>query len=221
MKQAIKIFSLTLLLLLMVTPAFALVPFTDVPVGFPAGWVDTGKFNAVWGADANNVYAVGYGNNGENAPLIMYSDGTTWFDDSPLALPGGYTSGQLSNVWGSGTSDIYAVGLGYDTNGQQPLLYHNNGTAWSVQTLPLPGSWTYVQYNAVWGTSASDVYIGGYAYNAPDQILLLFHWNGTNWTDVSPALPGFVYTGQIESIWGSSATDIFAAGWGQDFDGVT
>ncbi|MBK9208864.1 MAG: hypothetical protein IPL71_11430 [Anaerolineales bacterium] len=122
MKQAIKIFSLTLLLLLMVTPAFALVPFTDVPVGFPAGWVDNrGQFTAMWGADANNVYAVGYGKNaGETAPLIMYSDGSTWFDDSPLALPSGYTSGQLRSVWGSGTSDIYAVGLGYDSNSPNP-----------------------------------------------------------------------------------------------------
>jgi hypothetical protein len=50
---------------------------------------------------------------------------------------------------------------------------------------------------AIWGTSASDVWIGG-------SLGALVHYDGSTWSTVSG-----LGSGDISGIWGSSSTDVY------------
>jgi hypothetical protein len=70
---------------------------------------------------------------------------------------------------------------------------------WLQQTVPANDT-TYETLNTVWGSSANDVWFGGFA--GANGIL---HWNGTSFTSTR--------TGHdVNQIWGSSSTDVYAVG---------
>jgi hypothetical protein len=121
-----------------------------------------------------------------------------WCWESPLPL-----GNRLRGVWGSGPSDIYAVGEG-------GTILHYNGTAWSKvdpqvsMSPPLGQRWL----NAVWGTSSTDVYVVG-------ELWTLLHFNGTSWSVVPLGSPP-QFDNALYAVWGSGPTDVFAAGdWGK------
>src|SRR5437667_304792 len=102
-----------------------------------------------------------------------------------LDLPTGWTYGYLSGLWGSGASDVYAVGFGYNGSATMPLLYHKTISGEGISNLSLPG-WSSGYLYSVWGSSAADVYVAGEGFKGAAFLPLLFHWNGSSWTDVSP-----------------------------------
>jgi hypothetical protein len=65
--------------------------------------------------------------------------------------------------------------------------------------------------NAVWGSSSSDVWVGG--TNGPNA---LQRWNGSSWTSTSDTL-------DVLGLWGSSSTNVYAVGGKkiQRFDGAS
>ena len=65
--------------------------------------------------------------------------------------------------------------------------------------------------NAIWGTSASDIWVGG--TNGPNA---LQRWNGTSWTSTA-------YGTDVLGLWGTSATNVYAVGSTkiQHFDGTS
>jgi hypothetical protein len=67
----------------------------------------------VWGAAANDVYAVG------NVGVILHFDGATW---SPVAIPGETSS--FTGVYGTASDDVFLV-----TDNES--LYHFDGRRWS------------------------------------------------------------------------------------------
>lgn len=69
------------------------------------------------------------------------------------------------------------------------------------QAVHLPGEYAY--FTEVWGTSASDVFVGG-ARNDYEGVML--HFDGTEW--VEQPLPAG--TGLVTSIWGLSPTEVYA-----------
>ena len=152
-------------------------------------------------------------------------DGAAW---SPVAVP---TAETIYGLWGSAPDDVFAVGR----NG---TILHHDGLTWTVQPTP-----TTADLRAVSGIGPHDVYAAG------DGSTLL-HYDGVAWTpvvaaegienytavyaagvdDVYVAGAGGVYhyTGAIAPslptaaaiLWGTSPTDIFAAGTGiEAFDG--
>jgi hypothetical protein len=65
--------------------------------------------------------------------------------------------------------------------------------------------------HAVWGSSSTDVWVGG-----TEGANALQHWNGTSWTSTADTLP-------VLALWGSSSTNVYAVGGAkiQQWNGAT
>src|SRR5262249_8551645 len=73
---------------------------------------------------------------------------------------------------------------------------HFDGTTWSQVTIPVGSS--------LWGTSSSNIYVAG------PWSGYIYRWDGSSWATVrDPTSPPNT---SFNSIWGSSATDIWAVG---------
>jgi len=170
---------------------------------------------SVWGASKDDVWAVGSGGS------IIHFDGAVW-----TATPSGHQQ-TLYGVWGSGPNDIWVVS-------STDLILHGTGfkdgaAAWEKVTAWGP---TYEVPSrrgrtlAVWGTSASDVRIGGSAFDFSATAVPWEEWDestdflfvgrgnqlvkrAANDVAVWRPLPG---RHTIKSIWGSSATDVWMTG---------
>lgn len=92
-------------------------------------------------------------------------------------------SGTQTNVWAASTSDVYT----WDTTS----LRRWTGSAFSNVTLP--ASPAIGRIDTVWGTSSSDVYLGG---ADTSNVILLLHFNGSDWQQV-PTEP---ITGRVTSV---------------------
>jgi hypothetical protein len=161
------------------------------PLPAESGWV-SGRLSGVWGASDNDVYAVGFGYNGSSTvPLLYHWNGSVWTPVSPsLSLPDGWVSGELYGIWGSNANEVYAVGFGNNGSTVLPLVYRWNGSVWtsSIPQPQLPGGWTSGNLYGVWGVSGNDVYTVGSGNNGTQNVPLLYHWDGSQWSP-NPLLP--------------------------------
>jgi hypothetical protein len=139
-------------------------------------------FFGLWGAAANDVYAVGQSG---TSMLVYHNNGSGWTAQTNfVGISGLY---QLLGIWGSSSSNIYIVG-------EQQTILHSTGN----------GTWTLVSaqngpaYNAVWGSGPNDVYAVGLSYA---------HYDGTAWTN-----PPVFSAQQLFGIWGTAANNIYAVG---------
>ena len=115
------------------------------------------------------------------------------------------TDADLPDVWGTSASDMFVVGeLPVDRNGNvASVILHFDGATWAPQFTEID-----LMLRGVWGSAANDVYAVGFDF-AGDARMVRF--DGTQWSEV----PGFGAGAREEialfSLWGSSASDIFAA----------
>jgi hypothetical protein len=167
------------------------VPWCSVPNNLSAFHVLT----SLWGTAANDIWAVGSGG------TILHYDGTAWVP-TPTGL-----QNTFFGVWGSSANDVWAVS-------SSQVLLHSNGfkpgaTQWENHPA-VTEEFNAVFLRAVWGTSPSDVRVGGRAFDlqaAPDgtgdqYVQTKSEDGGIAWRP----LPG---THTVRSIWGSSATDVW------------
>ncbi|MGN6391947.1 MAG: hypothetical protein ACTHM9_06845 [Gemmatimonadales bacterium] len=115
-----------------------------------------GALYALWGSSATDVFAVGYieSSSGGEDPYIAHFDGVEW---APMPLPQSASSdlGWLTDVWGTGPNDVYAVGtLHFWDDPFGGMVYHYDGQRWSK--LLEEG---YKPFRYVWGRSATEVYV--------------------------------------------------------------
>ena len=152
---------------------------------------------AVWGSSKSDVWAVGSGG------TIIHYDGTTW-----KPTPSGVQNTFLG-VWGSGPNDVYAVS-------SAQVIVHSTGFASGAATWKLVPT-DNEPYNspflrAVWGSSATDVRVGGRAYDLDDPDS--DDDTGDQFVRRTTADGGIAWrpllgSDTVTSIWGSSADDVW------------
>ena len=110
-------------------------------------------------------------------------------DTTSKTTSGGY----LLGVWGASATDVWAGGAGSGTASGATALQHWDGASWT------PFTWNGGDINGLWGTSSTNVYAA-----ATGNVI---HWNGASWSAES-----YTPAAALLTIWGSSATDIYAGG---------
>jgi hypothetical protein len=136
-----------------------------------ASWTSTSlgrQLVDVWASAANDAWALDYNN------AAFHFDGTMWTPTTP-----GTGNAPLRSIWGT-TSDAWIAGT--------DALAHWTGSTWSGVSAGTSG-----YYEAVWGRSSTEVYVG-------DSLGHLFVWNGTKFTDLGASAGNL----QITSIGGDA-----------------
>lgn len=158
----------------------------------------TTTLTSVWGAAANDVFTVGSGG------TILHYDGNAW---TPMSSGVGT---DLFTVWGFASTDVLAAGRNFT----EPNVLYYDGSAWSADPIG--------QNNmaALWGFTGGSVYAA-----SMDDVLVRVpnsgYPSGYAWVPVYSGAEGSDY---LNSIWGTSASDLYAAGCGgtiMHYDGVS
>ena len=121
---------------------------------------------------------------GPSGPVSRIGDGTAWSTAEPFVATDGASLVRLRSVWGSGPSNVWAVGDGGH-------IFRWDGRLWS--TMNTTGG----QLLGLWGSGASDIW-------AVESGSVL-HWNGAVWC-TAVGLPN------LYGVWGTSATDVWVVG---------
>jgi hypothetical protein len=141
------------------------------------------SLSTVWGAAANDVWAVGDGG------TLLHWDGSAWSLatwPSTEVIPF-----NVMGVWGTAADDVWAVG------GVGGVVLHWNGAAWSFVSTKT--SWS---LHALWGSAANDVWAVGYFGT-------IVHWDGSAWSSVPS---GVTTNSALCAVWGTAANDVWASG---------
>jgi hypothetical protein len=140
---------------------------------------------AIWGASSDEAFAVGgYG-------AIARKHQGAWTEVSTGFAEGlGPLTGIDGELWAVNADNLRHV-VRYD------------GTSWTSYPLAQPSSGIFVQ--ALWGSSANDVWVGGKEL----QDKHLWHWDGTTWSAVDDGTPNAIVTG----LWGTGPKDIWLCGY--------
>ncbi|WP_069813756.1 hypothetical protein [Streptomyces sp. TP-A0874] len=113
--------------------------------------------------------------------LYTYADGT-WqtFPLPPLV--------DIRDIDARSADDAYATGMQYPVDGGHPVVYHWDGTTWSLLAEPPVPAGTDTAKLTV--DSRDSVYVAGWADgpNADPPQPSVVHWDGTGWTDVTGSL---------------------------------
>lgn len=139
----------------------------DTWVSYPTG---VGEILwGVWGAAPDDLWTVG-GDGVDDDPVLVHWDGAAW---TPTALPDTGESTGLFKIWGTGPSDVTAVG-------DRGLALHYDGAAWLVHPTD-----DLADLISVWGRAADEqLAVGGRANGR------LARWDGAAWSGVTLPIPG-------------------------------
>lgn len=154
----------------------------------------TDQLYSVWAADQSFAAAVG-----ENslAGILYQFNGSSWANipQGDAKNCGALPSVGLRGVWGSGTSNVLAVG------GVAPgVLRRSNGSCWSAPTAQPSATG---QLIGLFGLNASNVFAT--AINS-----VVHKFDGASWTTL-PAMPAPAPAGMVNT-WASGTSDMFSVG---------
>ncbi len=141
----------------------------------------TASYDDLYGVtaiSADDVWAVGVL---DYQAAALHWDGSGWSRvDVPL---GSRTS--LSAVGAGAGGDVWAVGQ--DAQGSVAVRW--NGTKWNAIRLPQSGGTLRDDLRAVEVLGVDDVWLAGTSYRDGNPGFLVWHWDGTHWTQVSTPAP--------------------------------
>jgi hypothetical protein len=167
-------------------------------------WETGGLLSGVWGSSDSNVYACGI------QGKILHYDGSAWSQvESGIGI---YGHGQ-DKVWGSSAEDVYISAYwGYSLSGEyfDCILIHFNGVEWAVVD---PGCDPSMAPGPIWGSSATEIFVATDSTlpmmpsPAPD----ILHFEGASWHQEVLEV-GYIV--DVRGLWGSSASDVYAVGYG-------
>lgn len=151
------------------------------------------QLNAVAAFSDDDVWAVGVSyvdqEGGENFPLTMHWDGVAW---TIVPVPDSFGHGDLVDVDGTSSNDLWAIGLGHDA-------LHWDGSHWSTVPLADPGT-TYWHLEALVALAPDDVWSAGNTATGHSGGTLVEHWTGDRWTVVQQgSFPPEPLTGEPEA----------------------
>lgn len=149
----------------------------------------------IWGSSEKDVWAAGL-----NGTLVHY-DGTQWtLVDSRVPF-------DLFGIWGTGPNNIWMVGGGLQSGGQQASattnMLHYDGKNWQISF-----SNANIGLAGIWGINDNDIWaVGGQT---------MIHYNGVGWNQINTnsQVPNTVY---FRKLWGTSSTDIWIVGPGGSY----
>jgi len=109
----------------------------------------------------------------------------------------------LSDAWGTGPDNVYAVGFVFLPNRSTPTnIVHWDGTIWS------PIDYLEGDLRSIIGFGPNDIWVAGFWQVGQELYALIGHWDGTQWqTSIMQQHEG------LFSIWGTSSSNLFACGW--------
>ncbi len=94
----------------------------------------------------------------------------------------------LFGIWGTGASDLWAVGGDLDTG--EGVVWHFDGQMWTVQDLSSVYPQGLPVLNKVWGRGAGDVWAVGSA----EDLGVILHYDGVSWSKVDSGRAGPLFT---------------------------
>jgi hypothetical protein len=100
-------------------------------------------------------------------------------------------------VWGSGPSDVWAVGNIISGNALAASIFHYDGSAWKSSLVET----SMQDFSGVWGSGPTDVWAAGFGG--------LYHFDGTSWKQTGPTNTNLSIFGRI---WGSGSDDAWTTG---------
>jgi alpha-tubulin suppressor-like RCC1 family protein len=143
--------------------------------------------DAITVISAKNVWVVG--DTGSKPTVTAHWNGKTWTEPQAPFPQNGNEVNQLTGVSAAGPDDVWASGYSINAPGAQsdvPYMLHWTGSAWTMVTVPNPGTvgsvlrgTTVVSPTDVWSVGITDEDDGG-------LLSLIEHFNGSTWT-VSPS----------------------------------
>jgi hypothetical protein len=160
----------------------------------------TGTANMCWGVNSNDMFFVGNGG-------IMYH-----YDGLQFVQMNSNTTKDLTSVWGTSSSNVWACGFNSSTG--ETVILHYDGASWSIDNLSNDPVAKSNGFDVVWACDSSNVYpfvatSGSNVYRKTD--------NGAWRNDgslIPNALGGNTFVG-LYLLRGNSPNDIMAAGgWG-------
>lgn len=114
-------------------------------------------------------------------------------------------SNKLVDVWGTGQTDVFAVGATEDGAG---VILHYDGTSWTEQ-LRRPYPFGPATFNGVWAAAPADVFAAGILVEE-GATGSVYHYDGSAWTPM--VLPREGTDELMFGVWGLSGTEVFAFG---------
>jgi hypothetical protein len=143
----------------------------------------------VWGARADDLWAVGGRGRQEGQAVLLHYDGSAWTEEALPTLERPHVWA-LYKVWGTAADDVWAVG-------QRGLLLHYDGAHWSEH-----GAGTGEDLIALWGTAPDRIVAVGGRSSA-----VVARYDGTRWTSESLApLPG------LNGVWTRDGQTVYVGG---------
>jgi len=106
------------------------------------------------------------------------------------------TTVQLNSVWGSNSSNVFAVGASGN-------IRYYNGNAWSKMTSGITSLFP-PSLNSVWGSNSSNVFAVGASGN-------IRYYNGNAWSKMTSGITS-LFPPSLNGVWGSSSSNVFAVG---------
>ena len=141
-------------------------------------------------------------------PAVAATCAPSW---TTAAAPTHGTRAFLSDVVAVASDDAWAVGTGGSNSGEQPLIEHWDGVAWSIVPAPSPSGALHASLQGVSAVSEDELWAVGSAYHLESgRRPLIERWNGATgrWSIVaSPDVEGVLF-----DVVALSETDVWAVG---------
>lgn len=163
---------------------------------------------------AESCLAVGWYTKVGERPFVERWNGSSWSVET-LPLPEEKTPTNLSAISCTSSTNCKAVGSYRQSFTTSTMVAeHWDGTKWTVQipAMPTGGKSSSLVSIDCKGLSSLCVATGIYTNSAGKGTPLVERWNGTSWSQMSPALPGTLVSGAISDVYCFSGSECYVVG---------